>query len=235
MKENNVLIPANMDEMKILLQGERNDNKKEWPAEARLNLNVKRVVWSEKEGCYVHLCFTDSNYIKFMDEYMKSKVGNEYLHACMYYDEIIHVPENLKDKMYKIKMFTDNLIKFKFDDCELMFVPYNKGVMLLSIKVNEDSRGKGIGTNVIDELYELSDKLNIPLYLQPYPDEYGMQTDKIWPEIHRLRKWYDRLGFGPVLEEGSWVWSNFTDECIKELFVEDYIEKSKRAYKISKK
>jgi GNAT superfamily N-acetyltransferase len=235
MKSNESLIPHNIEELYELLRSENVAKKSDWAPTARLNSNVIKSVWSDKTNCYVNMVASGPNYIKFMDRYMQTKIGLEYQHICMYYDEIIHVPENLKDKMYKTKMFTDNFIKFKFPEYEMMFVPYNKGVMLLSIIVDEQHRGKGIATDAINELYDLSEELNIPLYLQPYPDEYGMDTDKIWPKIHTLRKWYDSLGFGPAYKNYQWIWSNFTEEALEEMFVEDYVEKAKRAKKINKK
>ena len=234
MKSNQSLVPHNIEELYELLQSENVLKKSEWTPTAKLNSNVIKVVWSDKTNCYVNMCSSGPNYIKFMDKYMQSKIGTEYQHICMYYDEIIHVPENLKDKMYKVKMFTDNFIKFKFPEYQMMFVPYNKGVMLLSIIVNEEHRGKGIATDAINELYDLSEELDIPLYLQPYPDEYGMDVDKIWPEINKLRNWYEKIGFGPAYKNYQWIWYNFTEDALEKMYIEDYVEKAKRAKKINK-
>ena len=232
MKQTEYLIPHNIEELNRLLSYPQMNNKSEWPPQAKLNCNIKKVVWSEDKGCYVHLCFTDSNYIKFMDTYLKTKVGIQMQHICMYYDEIIHIPTDVKnEKLLKIKLFTDNLLRLITDDYELMFVPYNKGVMLNSIIVNENKRGKGLATELVNELYDLSEELNIPLYLQPYPDGDSIEINTIWPKINQLRNWYDKLGFGPIYE-GSLVWSNFTEEAIEEIFLEDYIEKKKRAERL---
>ena len=102
---------------------------------------------------------------------------------------------------------TEQLIDCNFGDYELAFVPYNDGVMLIHIDVDKSERNKGTGTFVMNRLYDISEELNIPIYLTPYPSEqFTPEREK--DLVNRLENWYDKLGFGPV-SEGSKIWSNF--------------------------
>ena len=81
--------------------------------------------------------------------------------------------------------------------------------MIYTINVNEDKRGNGIGTKLLDKLYDISEQLIVPLYLIPYPDyEFLDKKDKEKELVDRLKNYYTRLGFGPVKED-SLVWCNF--------------------------
>jgi hypothetical protein len=56
-------------------------------------------------------------------------------------------------------------------------------------------------------MYDLSEELNIPIYLIPYPDDNFPTTDEK-KLVDRLKSYYERIGFGPV-NDNSIVWSNF--------------------------
>jgi len=102
---------------------------------------------------------------------------------------------------------TEELVDCNFGDYELAFVPYNDGVMLIHIDVKESERNKGIGTFVMNALYDISEDINVPIYLIPYPaGHFSSKTEKDLVTI--LKNWYDKLGFGPV-SEGSKIWCNF--------------------------
>lgn len=110
-------------------------------------------------------------------------------------------------------MWSDNICNIKTKDFELTLNPYNGGVMIQGLIVNQNKRGKGIGTMVINKLYELSEKLDTPLYLTPYPDELCTDRDLLWVKINQLRNWYESLGFGPVFNN-DWIWSNYYESDI---------------------
>jgi len=102
---------------------------------------------------------------------------------------------------------TEQLVDCNFGDYELAFVPYNDGVMLVHIDVEESERNKGTGTFVMNRLYDISEDINVPIYLIPYPaGHFNSKTEKDVVTI--LKNWYEKLGFGPV-SEGSKVWCNF--------------------------
>lgn len=101
----------------------------------------------------------------------------------------------------------EEMINCDFGDYQLALSPYNDGIMLVSINVNESERGNGTGTYVMNKLYDISEELNVPIYLIPYPAEQ-FKSVKEKELVEKLEKWYDKIGFGPV-SEGSHLWCNF--------------------------
>jgi hypothetical protein len=102
---------------------------------------------------------------------------------------------------------TEEMLDCDFGDYQLALAPYNDGVMLVSLTIDKSQRGNGTGTLVMNRLYDISEELNIPIYLIPYPaEQFKSETEK--ELVERLEKWYDKIGFGPV-SIGSHVWSNF--------------------------
>ena len=79
--------------------------------------------------------------------------------------------------------------------------------MLVDITVNKSERNKGLGTEVINKIYDISEDSNIPIYLIPYPAE-EFKSEKEPELIKRLKNWYEEIGFGPV-SDGSKIWCNF--------------------------
>jgi GNAT superfamily N-acetyltransferase len=79
--------------------------------------------------------------------------------------------------------------------------------MLIHIDVDKSERNKGTGTFVMNRLYDISEDINVPIYLIPYPaGHFNSKTEKDVVTI--LKNWYEKLGFGPV-SDGSKVWCNF--------------------------
>lgn len=103
---------------------------------------------------------------------------------------------------------SDNLLQFKNDKFQLQVFPYHDGLMVHSLIVNENERNNGIGTNVMNTLYDISEEMEIPLYLIPFPADKKFDQDKIFQIIEPLHKWYDGLGFGPV-DNHPTLWSNY--------------------------
>ena len=124
------------------------------------------------------------------------------------YDEIVqYAHQNAEYKVKKINLYTSDFVRVKEDWGWVMFVPYSDGVMLYGINIKPELRGKGIGTDIINKLYDLSEELNIPIYLIPYPDD-NFPTKDEKELVDRLKAYYERLGFGPISDK-SLVWCNF--------------------------
>ena len=122
---------------------------------------------------------------------------------------IQYAHQNSQYKTYKICNEVAEFHIIQSNDWHLYLHPYHDGVMIYSINVNEDKRGNGIGTEVLNKLYDLSENLSIPLYLIPYPDyEFLDKFDKEKELVDRLKNYYTRVGFGPV-SKNSLVWNNF--------------------------
>jgi GNAT superfamily N-acetyltransferase len=107
------------------------------------------------------------------------------------------------------KYWMDGLIwVVECENAKLMFTTYDDGIMLHGINVNPEYRNKGIGSKIMNDLYDISEEMNIELYLQPYPDdnfEGGANEEK--QLVTRLQKYYTRLGFGPT-SKNPMIWSN---------------------------
>ena len=189
--------------------------KENWIEEYKCNSAITKVVWknrftSQSDG-WVGISKTTNNFTKFIKEvkgkipYTQSKKIKNWL-----VDELIqYAHQNSQYKTYKICNEVAEFHIIESNDWHLYLYPYHDGVMIYSINVNEDKRGNGIGTEVLNKLYDLSENLSIPLYLIPYPDYMFLDKfDKEKELVDRLKNYYTRIGFGPVSED-SLVWNNF--------------------------
>ena len=189
--------------------------KEYWIDEIKCNSAVTKVVWKNRftnqpDG-WVAVSKTTINFTKFIKEvkgkipYSQSKKINNWL-----VDQIIEYA--YQNQAYKVQKMCNEVSEFHIiesSDWHLHLYPYNDGVMIYTINVNENIRGNGIGTNLLNKLYDISEELSIPLYLIPYPDYLFLdKTDKEKDLIDRLKNYYTRVGFGPV-SENSLVWNNF--------------------------
>jgi hypothetical protein len=189
--------------------------KVDWIDEYKCNSAITKVVWKNKfktqpDG-WVAISKITNNFTKFIKKvkgkipYTQSKKIKDWL-----VDELIqYAHQNSEYKTYKICNEVAEFHIIESNDWHLYLYPYHDGVMIYTINVNEDKRGNGIGTELLNKLYDISEELSVPLYLIPYPDyEFLDKKDKEKELVERLQKWYDKLEFAPV-SEGSLVWSNF--------------------------
>jgi len=148
-------------------------------------------------------------YRKFINYFLRKFKPNSFTDNPGYFDEIVNYG-------YEIGIVghpqltpygTEEIFIADFGDYEIAFAPYNDGVMLVDITVKTSERGNGIGTKVMNKIYDISEDNNIPIYLIPYPAEQ-FKEEKESELIERLKNWYEEIGFGPV-SEGSKVWCNF--------------------------
>jgi GNAT superfamily N-acetyltransferase len=193
-----------------ILDGFSNPNT--WIAELSRNRDIKASVASSKLDCMINIALASENYNKFITKLHFDKVKWVDVDDRTY-REIIAVPENPYEQQSNIQMWSNNVVVIRTKDFALTLNPYNGGVMVQGLIIDENKRGRGIGTKVMNKLYDLSEKLDIPLYLTPYPDELCDKSE-LWSKIHKLRKWYEGLGFGPVFGS-DWIWSNYFEEDIK--------------------
>ncbi len=195
--------------------------KKEWPAEAVLNSAIEKCVMDNDKGHPVYVALTNDKYANGVTNFL-NKLNDIDIHfglvnAAVNYEQIIFVPENINDRMLKLPLFGD-VIQIKNDDFSLILVPYGKGIMIHGINVNTKLRNKGLGSKIINLLYDTSEELDIPLFLTPYPDDDNVPKSEIWNVINRLRNYYERLGFGP-LAKMPLLWSNYEDKFIDEILM----------------
>jgi hypothetical protein len=120
--------------------------------------------------------------------------------------------ENKNSKVMMLNHITDSITELTYSDYYLVLAPWHDGVQVLKIIV--PNSGKGIGTKVMNDLYDISEELSIPIYLTPYPAEDFIDVNgKEKKLVKRLEKWYRKLGFDVSTEsrDGTWspkMWSN---------------------------
>ena len=91
-------------------------------------------------------------------------------------------------------------------DVDICLVPWHDGVMLQTILVSKDKRNLGIATGVMHMLDNISEDLNIPIYLIPYPGEQFNPKDEFVLEV-KLSAWYQTLGYDKAIEATDIIWN----------------------------
>lgn len=216
-KEKVYIEKHNESKYKELLSVKKSLPKKEWPAEAQLNTAIVKCVWDEDRKHWVYITnISDkvaSSIAILMDRLSDTydiSIANVYLN----YEQIIYVPENINDGMgmAKLGLFGD-CVNIKCKEFTLILTPYHNGINVLGLFVDNNFRNKGIGTDIMNTLYDISEERDVPIFLTPYPDE-NCDKSEIWDRIYRLRKWYTKLGFGAWYKM-EWLWTNYEDNMIK--------------------
>jgi len=222
MKENIDIELQNQTKLFELFKVKDTLPKKEWPPEALLNSAISKCVFDKDKGHYVYLTLSEEKYAKAMTKFISKlqdiNIQFGIANAAVNYDQIIYVPTDTEsDMMAKLPLFGD-AIQIKNDDFRLLLVPYAKGIMIHGINVNKKLRNKGLGSKILNLLYDVSEELDIPLFLTPYPDDDDVPKKQIWNVINRLRNYYTRLGFGP-LKKMPLLWSNYEDKYSNEILM----------------
>ena len=189
--------------------------KKQWELPFLLNKAVKDVVWGAINNLekpimgWVGITPSTKQFSDFVNKAQESIFTNGIMNVPNWeYDEIVEYAHQRPDyKVTKVALYTSDFVVANEDYGKVYLVPYSDGVMLYGINIKPELRGKGIGTDVINKMYDLSEELNIPIYLIPYPDDNFPTTDEK-KLVDRLKSYYERIGFGPV-NDNSIVWSNF--------------------------
>jgi GNAT superfamily N-acetyltransferase len=189
--------------------------KKDWIQQFKDNTAISDVIWGVQKidgkeliG-WVGLTPSTKPFSDFVNEAQKEIFTNGVrVVPNFHYDQIVqYAHQNTEYKVKKISLYASDFIGIEEEYGKVMFVPYADGVMLYGININAELRGKGIGTNIMNKLYDISEQMNIPIYLIPYPDD-NFPTKDEKQLVDRLKTYYERLGFGPVSEH-SLVWCNF--------------------------
>lgn len=189
--------------------------KKDWIKEFKHNTAISDVLWGvgKVDGkeilTWVGLTPSTKPFADFMNAIQKTIFTDGFIVKENWnYEQIVeYAHQNSEYKVKKIALYASDFVFGKYNWGRIMFVPYADGVMLYGINVEEELRGKGIGTDIINKLYDISEEMNIPIYLIPYPDD-NFPTKDEKDLVDRLKAYYERLGFGPVSDD-SLVWSNF--------------------------
>ena len=221
MKENINIELQNQTKLFELFKVKNTLPKDKWEPEALLNSAIQKCVWDKDKGHYVYLTLSDEKYSKSMTHFINKLQDNDIeagvANVAISYEQIIYVPNDTNDNMIKLALFGD-IIQIKNNDFKLLLVPYAKGIMVYGINVNKKLRNKGLGSKLLNLLYDVSEELDIPLFLTPYPDDNDVPKNKIWDVINRLRNYYERLGFGPLVKMPL-LWSNYEDKYSNQILM----------------
>lgn len=221
MKENINIELQNQTKLFELFKVKNTLPKDKWEPEALLNSAIQKCVWDKDKGHYVYLTLSDEKYSKSMTHFINKLQENDIeagvANVAISYEQIIYVPTDTNDNMIKLALFGD-IVQIKNNDFQLLLVPYGKGIMVYGINVNKKLRNKGLGSKLLNLLYDVSEELDIPLFLTPYPDDNDVPKNKIWDVINRLRNYYERLGFGPLVKMPL-LWSNYEDKYSNEILM----------------
>jgi GNAT superfamily N-acetyltransferase len=189
--------------------------KKDWIPQFKDNTAISDVIWgvAKIDGkeilSWVGLTPSTKAFSDFVNEAQKDvfKNGIDVVNN-FHYDQIVqYAHQNTEYKVKKVSLYASDFIGAYEEYGRVFLVPYADGVMLYGINIKPELRGKGIGTNIMNKLYDISEQMNIPIYLIPYPDD-NFPTKNEKQLVDRLKTYYERLGFGPVKED-SLVWCNF--------------------------
>lgn len=186
--------------------------KTNWRAEFVENKSIAKVYHTSTNGVFSQIAHhnTTFEFRKYLTQLAKTvklkglstKFGN-FSEMCEY------GYEGNVTNTFQTPHLTESVAKFYIDNTAICLVPWNDGVMVQSIVVPNSKRKNGIGTKVMNILYNVSEGTNIPLYLIPYPSEKFEVADER-ELVSKLENWYLQLGFAKIentIDETK-VWCN---------------------------
>jgi GNAT superfamily N-acetyltransferase len=188
--------------------------KKDWANEFVENSAVKKVYGvmepsGDGSGSQLPHIDTTKKYERFCSEIVSRMKPDTKLKTKGDFEEIVKCSfESNDNKVYRKFYLTDDIRKYTFQNCEIAIAPYYDGITLSSIIVNDDYRNKGIGTDVMNKLYDISEELSIPIYLNPFPAGTKYEPTEEKSLVNKLREWYSKIGFAPI-KENHYLWNNF--------------------------
>ena len=145
---------------------------------------LRKVEWSLMAE-FGLVSTTNTTLRRFSDELM-----NELGIVPTVYERNAESQRVMKNKLKKKNQFCEQH-KFKCEDYRLVFIPVNENTIeLFTIKTYENRKGKG--TEVLNRILDVCDRLNISLKLDPF----GFINGEHNPSYDRwLKGWYKSFGF----------------------------------------
>ena len=187
--------------------------KSRWATDLLSNKAVGKVYGVSYGGnglAFVPHFISSTPYIKFKNEFIKNFPPISSEKAPGTFQEFLEYGHEREDKQVIFSTcITESMTTLYYNEYSLTLTQWHDGVHLLKLAVNKGSRDKGIGTRVMNDLYDISEKLGIPIYLTPYPGEdFEPGADNEKKLVVRLEKWYRELGFDVSTESAKGIWSS---------------------------
>jgi GNAT superfamily N-acetyltransferase len=187
--------------------------KQVWSDDYKFNQSIVKVYGCSFNGNKIQIPHINTNFAfnKYLSTLKKNIKVLNFSKKFGDFDEMTQFGYESQDGMtYKNIFMCENVIEFYIKDVEVCLVPWHDGVMVQSIVVPPNQRKNGIGTEIMNQLYDISESTNIPLYLIAYPGEEFNPKDE-FKLVNKLKVWYENLGFGPALNHKNYwfkVWTN---------------------------
>ena len=163
--------------------------------------------FTNRYACYRRTDYRMKNMISKIKSSIKGDWHRESDVAQLMTPIKVHVEYNIETNIWG-DYISEHFLECLNDNFQLQIFPFDDGLMVHSLIVNKDKRGQSIGSDVMNTLYDISDKMEIPLYLIPFPAIDHYEQSEIFEIVKPLHKWYDKLDFGP-LEGRGLLWSNY--------------------------
>jgi GNAT superfamily N-acetyltransferase len=189
--------------------GFRTQSKNQLPPLLSNNESAYGSVWNQEEKRWVVLLNGNKNFHKFSDKLMEIydiKMPGVRTSGFPLF-EVDVVVGYTKDIVHRVYTAPEQFFIIENDDFHLWFLPWSDGVMIHSIHVAEHKRGNGLGTQLMNFLFDVSVDTNCPIYLVPFPDE-NYQPEEMMTKIDKLKSWYSKLDFVPF-DKDDVIYTNF--------------------------
>ncbi len=95
-------------------------------------------------------------------------------------------------KKYKSKTFFSYSFRYFNFQFELGFLPHSEDTVEL-YKINVLRRGKGVGTDLMNQILDVSDRMGIKIKLIPVDYDRDENSPKNY--LQKLKEWYMEMGF----------------------------------------
>lgn len=107
---------------------------------------------------------------------------------------------------FREAFFSESTI-FQSPVFSLTFTSKDDGIYLHKLETPQELQGIGLGTSVMSMILEVSNGLNIPVYLVPVPFGSVFTGTEYISNLEKLKGWYSRLGFEQSSDSKYWKYT----------------------------
>ena len=170
-------------------------------------LNIKKMKKMMKNTKTINTKTTEE-YLKFIEVFSKRIKTSHPSIEIKNRNGILDTNDINRNLKLKVNSFSTLFQDFSFG---IILNPIKNGVCIHNFLVSPFFQHKGIGSQIMKLIGEISDELEIPIYLIPVPTtDYGIDDDK-------LRSFYHSFGY--KREKTSVYWKN---NSVRKLYNNEY-------------